>query len=156
MSWGPGSRHGSITNAESGLDRALPPARQSVMSGRQVLTRITIGAGLMVAGLALSCLWGLGAFQLALRSHPTGFGANWLVGLLWVAMSLFIFVLATGGIAVLIAYGVDRGRPGIWITLAIGAVLVGLVTWGYVAATDAAMIRYDNSAPAQHPSENHP
>jgi hypothetical protein len=104
-----------------------------------------VGAGWTIVALVLCCLWGLGALQLALRGHPAGFGAAWLVELLWAALSLFVFVLATGGIAVLIASGVERGRPALWITLAVAAVLFVLVTWGYVAATRAAMIRYDNT-----------
>jgi hypothetical protein len=121
------------------------------MSGRRVWTRILVGAGLTVVALVLCCLWGLGAFQLAVRGHPTGFGAAWPVALLWTLLSLFVFVLATGGIVVLIAFGVDRGRPAVWITLAIAAVMIGLVTWGYVVATRAAMIHYDSTAIPEHP-----
>lgn len=113
--------------------------------------RIMAGTVWTVVALVLCCVWGLGALQLALRSHPTGFGPDLLVELLWAALSLFVFVLATGGIAVLIAFGVDRGRPAIWITVAIAAVLFVLVTWGYVAATRAAMIRYDTTGPVEYP-----
>jgi len=116
------------------------------MSGRRVWMRSMVGAGFTFVALVLCCLWGLGAFQLAVRGHPTGFGAAWPVALLWAMLSLFVFVLATGGIAVLIGFGVDRGRPALWITLAIAAVLVGVITWGYVAATRAVMIHYDNTA----------
>ena len=127
------------------------PARQSTVSVRQVLIRVAVGAGVTVVALVLCCLWGLGSFQLALLAHPTGFGAAWPVILIWALLSLFLFVLATGGVAVLIAYGVDRGRPAIWICLAIAAVVIALVTWGYVAATSAAMSTYDNSAPPGYP-----
>ncbi|WP_284741464.1 hypothetical protein [Amycolatopsis sp. RTGN1] len=113
--------------------------------------RIMVGTGFTFVALVLCCLWGLGAFQLAVRGHPAGFGAAWPVALLWALLSLFVFVLATGGIAVLIAFGVDRGRPAIWITLAIAAVVIGLVTWGYVVATRTAMIHYDNTASPEHP-----
>jgi hypothetical protein len=44
-----------------------------------------------------------------------GFGAAWPVVLLWALLSLFVFVLAAGGIVVLIAFGVDEGRPAMWI-----------------------------------------
>lgn len=108
--------------------------------------RVMAGTGLTALALVLCCLWGLGAFRLAVRGHPTGFGAAWPVALLWALLSLFVFVLATGGVVVLIAFGVDRGRPAIRVALAVAAVLIGLVTWGYVAATRAAMIRYDNTA----------
>ena len=94
------------------------------MSGRRAWTHILVGAGWTVVALVLCCLWGLGSFQLAVRGHPTGFGAAWPVALLWALLSLFVFVLATGGIVVLIV----------------------LVTWGYVSATREAMIRYDNTA----------
>ena len=112
--------------------------------------QILVGTGLTVVAFVLCCLWGLGAFQLAVRGHPGAFGAAWPVALLWALLSLFFFVLATGGIVVLIAFGVDKGRPAIWITLAIAAVLIGLATWGYVVATRSVMIRYDNTAPWDH------
>ena len=113
-------------------------------------THLLVGSGVTVAALVLCCLWGMGAFRLAVRGHPTGFGAAWPVALLWALLSLFVFVLATGGIVVLIAFGVDKGRPAIWITLAIAAALIVLITWGYVVVTRATMIRYDNTAPAAY------
>ena len=118
---------------------------------RRVLTRVAIGAGVTVVALVLCCLWGLGSFRLALLAHPTGFGAAWPVALIWMLLSLFVFVLSTGGVAMLIAYGVDRGRPAIWICLAVAAVVIALITWGYVAATSAAMGAYDNTAPPAYP-----
>jgi len=120
------------------------------VSGRRVWTHLLVGSGVTVAALVLCCLWGMGAFRLAVRGHPTGFGAAWPVALLWALLSLFVFVLATGGIVVLIAFGVDKGRPAIWITLAIAAALIVLITWGYVVVTRATMIRYDNTAPAAY------
>ena len=117
------------------------------MSGRRVWTRILVGTGLTVVALVLCCLWWLGAFRLAVHGHSAAVP----VVLLWALLSLFFFVLATGGIVVLIAFGVDKGRPTIWITLAIAAVLIGLVTWGYVAVTRSVMIRYDNTSPWDHP-----
>ena len=110
-----------------------------------------VGAGVTVGTLVLCCLWGLGSYQLALSSHPTGFGAAWPFALIWGLLSLFAFVIASGGIVVLIAYGVDRGRPAIWITLGIAAALIVLFTWGYVAATDATMLRYDNTSTPELP-----
>lgn len=107
-------------------------------------------AGLAVGMLVLSCLWGLGAFQLTLLDHPNNFGGNWPALLFWVPLSLLVFVLATGGITVLVMYGVDRGRPAIWITLAAAVVLIVLITWGYVAVTQAAMAPYD-SGPPEYP-----
>ena len=116
-----------------------------------MLTSVLVGAGLTVGTLVLCCLWGLGSFQLALGGHPSGFGAAWPVALLWGLLSLFAFVIASGGVVVLIAFGVDRGRPAVWITLGIAAALIVLFTWGYVAATDAAMLRYNNTGSAEYP-----
>ena len=113
--------------------------------------RVMIGAGWTVLALVLCCLWGLGAFELALRGHPTGFGPDVVVAFIWAALSLFVFVLATGGIAVLIAFGSDHGRPVAWVTLTIAAILFVLVTWGYVVATRAAMVRYDTTGPVEYP-----
>jgi hypothetical protein len=125
--------------------------RHSTVSGRAVVRRVAVGAGLTVVGVVVCCLWGVGSFQLALQAHPTNFGSNLPVGFLWMFLSAFVFVLATGGVAMIIAYGVDRGRPAIWIHLAVAAVVIVLFTWGYVAATDAAMSAYDNSAPPSYP-----
>ncbi len=115
------------------------------------MRRVAVGAGLTVVGVVVCLLWGLGSFQLALQVHPTGFGANLPVIFLWMFVSAFAFVLATGGVATLIAYGVDRGRPAIWICLAIAAVVVVLFTCGYVTATVAMMNAYDNSAHVGYP-----
>ncbi len=115
------------------------------------MRRVAVGAGLTVVGVVVCFLWGLGSFQLALQAHPTDFGSNLPVGFLWVFLSVFVFVLATGGVATLIAYGVDRGRPAIWICLAIAAVVIVVFTWGYVATTVAMMNAYDNSGHTGYP-----
>jgi hypothetical protein len=75
---------------------------------------VVVGAGVTVGTLVLCFLWGVGSFQLALDSHPSGFGAGWPFALIWGMLSVFAFVIASGGIVVLIAYGVERGRPAIW------------------------------------------
>jgi hypothetical protein len=116
-----------------------------------VVVRVAVGTGLTVVGVVVCGLWGLGSFQLALQAHSTAFGANLPIGFLWMFLSAFVFILATGGVATLIAYGVDRGRPATWICLAIAAIVVVLFTWGYVTATVAMMNAYDNSAHPAYP-----